>query len=452
MRFLEHRMFHLGPIRLLVMKPMAAGYGPILFALLLSLHISKSIGAHVFFLPPRRPLNRAVFHITSDAVRVVPQRLWSRVLIGTLWRLAYLVRAPIRTIRSLRPSLLQSSLEAAKAFTKDPRFPKPLRSSFKETVGEIWGDDVWWYFDDPSDGTPEPSTLLEAFPLDYRRAYATESIPVSLPPDRLREAADLARRLNLTENSKIVTLHVRESGYKLALDLPERPKDAARNAEIETYYEAIDLLVNKGYTVVRVGDATMRPMERPGVVDLATSPLRTEFLELWCFMRSEFFIGCDSGPYYAALLTNTPCLAVNITNPLGSYPLRLHDLYILKRSLDLVTGETLTLPEMLTEEYIFQPRKFARYRFIDNTSDEITQAVSEMVDTVRNGPSETAEQRKYRKLVTRLNTSERVRQSVLVDKGISDGLYLGDGRIAHSFAMRYIAERTVPSPSLVATA
>jgi hypothetical protein len=32
----------------------------------------------------------------------------------------------------------------------------------------------------------------------------------------------------------------------------------------------------------------------PGVVDLATSPARTEALEAWCVLRSHFLIGSDS--------------------------------------------------------------------------------------------------------------------------------------------------------------
>ena len=55
----------------------------------------------------------------------------------------------------------------------------------------------------------------------------------------------------------------------------------------------------------------MTPVQQPGVVDLATSPWRSEWLEVWCVQRSDFLVGCDSGPSWLAFLLDVPILTVN---------------------------------------------------------------------------------------------------------------------------------------------
>ena len=46
----------------------------------------------------------------------------------------------------------------------------------------------------------------------------------------------------------------------------------------------------RGYTVVRLGDPSMTPLSHPGVIDLATSPARTNLLEVYCLLRSAFIV------------------------------------------------------------------------------------------------------------------------------------------------------------------
>ena len=52
---------------------------------------------------------------------------------------------------------------------------------------------------------------------------------------------------------------------------------------------------------MRIGDSTMTPLDHPGVLDLAKSTKRTELLELYCLMRSELLLGCESGLFRGQL-------------------------------------------------------------------------------------------------------------------------------------------------------
>ena len=60
----------------------------------------------------------------------------------------------------------------------------------------------------------------------------------------------------------IVTLHVRESGYKEVLGIVDREKDSVRNADVDSYATATDWLIERGYQVVRFGDPQMKPFRR----------------------------------------------------------------------------------------------------------------------------------------------------------------------------------------------
>lgn len=281
------------------------------------------------------------------------------------------------------------------------------------------------------------------FGLDLRRTYAQQPIEVRLPA-RAATAADATARALGLDGRRLVTLHVRESGYKASLGIVDREKDTARNAHLGTYLDAIDWLAGQGYTVVRFGDPQMTPLRHPGVIDLATSPERTPELEIWCVLRSRFFIASDAGPYNLSVLTGVPCLGVNITHHIGAYPLRAHDRYLLKHVVDEESGRTLPLAEMFTRGHLKQRWAPGRYRFIDNTPGEIMAAVEEIERVVAQGPTEASPaQRAFRGLVQGFLDSDygRSRQQ----KGNQPPFYLGDGWICDAFVKGYAGLTPAPS-------
>lgn len=273
------------------------------------------------------------------------------------------------------------------------------------------------------------------FGLDLRRTYASEALEVRLPAAAAAAAVASAATFGL-HGKRIVTLHVRESGYKASLGVVDREKDSARNSRIETYVEAIDWLAGQGYTVVRFGDAQMTPLEHPGVVDLATSPARTPELEIWCVLHSQFFIASDAGPYNLSVLTGVPCLGVNVTHHIGAYPLRVHDRYLLKHVVEAESGRTLAPGETLTRGHLKHRWSPGRFRFVDNTPGEIRAAVEEIERVVASGEAEVSpSQRAFRTLVEGFLDSDygRSRQQ----KGTQPPFYLGDGWVSDAFVQAY---------------
>lgn len=271
------------------------------------------------------------------------------------------------------------------------------------------------------------------FGLDLRRAYATRPLEIRLSNAAADDVRRRALELGLDDRSRIVTLHVREGGFKASLGYVDREKDSARNARIETYRAALDLLVSRGYTIVRFGDPYMTPFEHPGVIDLGTSPLRTSALEIWCVLRSVFFIASDCGPYNLSVLTGVPCLGVNITHHVGAYPLHGYDRYILKHVIDAETGRELPLQETLAPAHIKMRWAPGRHTFRDNTPEEIREAVEEMERAVEAPQPARPAQQAFRDAIAAFLESDyggRRQQK----GGEQPPFFLGDGWAGDAFA------------------
>lgn len=402
----------LGKFKILIMKPNNHSYGLFCLDLLVTLQVARHLGAWVYLVRPRPLLNRAVFHVRLAGARVMRGPAWLDLVLA--------VRLVKRSVASYGKSLW-----------------------VREVVKRLCGVNA-------STPTNRANPAAECEALDevtyLRRRLLAQPAPTTMAARHAREAASLARRLGILPTTKLVTLHLREDGFKLAMrqhpllkHLPENrfSRMEWRNQRIDSYLRAIDFLMEQGFVIVRIGDATMVPIHREGIIDLATSPMRSDLLELYCMMRSEFFIGSDSGTRIVTFLTNTPSLAVNVCNPISIYPIRQRDRYILKRVVEKDTGRVLSLSEMLGEEYLKNFGDCFRYDYLENTAEEILLAVKEMLAGLSGSEEESHAQRSYRELATTAATS-LARSKLFYRKHGADNGFLGHGKIVQSFVERYL--------------
>jgi putative glycosyltransferase (TIGR04372 family) len=271
----------------------------------------------------------------------------------------------------------------------------------------------------------DPSLYRPSFGLNMRRLLAEEPLAVRLSDEDLREVQPQVQALGLSDGQPIVTLHVREAGYKASTGVEDRAKDTVRNARIESYLPAIDWLVSHGYTVVRIGDSSMAPLQRDGVIDLATLPSHSLGLDLYYVKRSAFFIATDSGPYNLSLLCDTPCLATNMTHVLGAYPLRARDRYVVRRVDDLSENRELTLNDMLTPQHLKFRWDSSKYRFHDNSPEDILDGVQEMVSVTRGPWQPSAVQRAFRDTIVSFLATDYGRRKLKQPAGTP--YFVGDG-------------------------
>lgn len=111
------------------------------------------------------------------------------------------------------------------------------------------------------------------------------------------------KSLGLGDKDWYVVIHVREG-----------TDNSIRNADIDTYYGAIDAVILNGGWIFRIGDATMTPLRKgiPRVVDLPfMSTSRPRHIDLYLLATARFVICTASGPSDFPFYFNVPRLVTN---------------------------------------------------------------------------------------------------------------------------------------------
>jgi putative glycosyltransferase (TIGR04372 family) len=385
---MDHLLVPLGSRRVLVADVATSddghgiGYGILLKRIDRVLTYARAMDVAVFYVREARSINTAVFRLRSGDVEILGRSDPRTFVLHAVW----IVTAPFRyrapwlwVQRSVARALLGRFYETVE---RSPRVPRAVRrfivrprpfyrrlrtanAAYARLTSQAW---------------------KQTFKGAERRLHEAEregrelSRRLTLPPVHEREAIAEAAGLGISATTRIVTVHVREAGYRADAGLRQRPWDALRNARVETYVEAFRALVERGYIVVRLGDRTMTPVNVPGVVDVATLPRTSQWLDVWCILRSEFLVGSDSGPSWLAFLLGVPVLTVNAVHFRDIE--RPADRLICKLVRERANGHTLTISEMLTEEYLRTGLDTDRYEHLDNTPADLSDAALDMIDVV----------------------------------------------------------------------
>ena len=412
----------LGARRVLVARPNPRQYGHLGLDIAMSLAHARENGTDVYFVRPPSPLGSGLFELESPEVRVLRPTRAIREIFRTCmsWRI---FRERVDDWREhVREQVERELMREASRYVADPGTPPEIRESLRGTRGRIRAS------------LDQAARDSRQRPPYYERRLLREPVPVRLRSAANEEAASQARAHGIAPHARLVCIHAREAGYKRGSEIHETKPDTGRddrtrNARIESYLGAVDHLVQRGYTVIRLGDPSMTPLRHPGVVDLATSPARTNLLEVYCLLRSDFIVAGESAFVNVICLTNTPILLVNATEPISAYSVRAPGLFLPKTVVDKNTGRRLTNADLLSRDYHRWFRDIKKYLYVDNSPEEILEATREMLDWINGEWTESPVQRGYHEAIVAAAAQLR-RHSVYVQKwGLHDG-FLGDGRIA----------------------
>lgn len=214
---------------------------------------------------------------------------------------------------------------------------------------------------------------------------ASSHEPLIVLTDEDREIGQEAlRRMNVPVGAWYVGLHAREGGYYLeSSDGISRH----RNSQIEDYFSAIEEIVKRGGIVIRLGDASMRPMPTmEGVIDYAHSPEKSRRMDLFLLATCRFVIGTTSGLTTATHAFGTPTVLVNcISNDWQLWDGQTD--FIFKKVYDRNHQRYLTLAEVFCspiQGYLMNNTVLERngYTVHSNTADEIHVAVRYKLDVI----------------------------------------------------------------------
>lgn len=202
---------------------------------------------------------------------------------------------------------------------------------------------------------------------------------VSIPDEDILNGNQILRKMGISEGVWYVCLHVREPGFHQGWH-DQNP--GTRNADIETYYDAIDLITSKGGFVIRLGDKSMRPLKAtPGVIDYPFTEFKSDFMDIFLCATCRFFIGTNSGLGLIPPIFNKLCVLTN-WSPVAIPQWYAGDLVVPKLIKESKTGRYLSFKELFeTQVGWSQFEKFfikLKLTVVDNTSEEIKNAVIDM--------------------------------------------------------------------------
>jgi len=190
------------------------------------------------------------------------------------------------------------------------------------------------------------------------------------------------KNCGMPDDAWFVSMHVREAGF-FDEDVPWN-NNVFRNAKVESYLPAIEEITRRGGWVVRIGDPSMEPLPKMDrVIDHACGDVREKWMDVFFIGESRFFLGMASGPSALPPNFGVPSLGTNWF-PLGWWPFCSGDMFVPKLLKKKDTGELMSTTESLKAPLFgaTEPLFLERYgvEVVDNTSEELREAVVEMMD------------------------------------------------------------------------
>jgi putative glycosyltransferase (TIGR04372 family) len=202
---------------------------------------------------------------------------------------------------------------------------------------------------------------------------------VKLKIDRI----DFCKKICILNNinyDKFVLLHVRDSGFN------NESYNSLRNADISSYKDSIKYLIDKGYSVVRMGDNSASKIEKLGIdfegfIDYAHSSFRSEEMDVYLFSHAKFYIGTPSGASFMSFVFLIPILVTNAFPADMCLGFSKNDLTIFKKLKLKVSKNLVSINQYFEDLSGFLTIDDMKYKGIfieDNSSKEIKDAIIEM--------------------------------------------------------------------------
>jgi len=188
----------------------------------------------------------------------------------------------------------------------------------------------------------------------------------------------LERDFPSLKGQRYICLHVRTRGFHSG---PAHYSDY-RNADINHYIQAIKYLVRLGYMIVRLGDPSMPAIKLEGVIDYANSKKRSEKNDILLVEHCDCYIGSQTGPIDVAGLFEKKILTVNCLSLSHCFWYREGSLFLPKKA--KIHSNIFTLKEQIDAGFFEldgTARMHDNVEYIENTSEEIAEAVREFMDS-----------------------------------------------------------------------
>ena len=260
----------------------------------------------------------------------------------------------------------------------------------QESYGAIW----------TPEGPMNSWKANDTYSREYERKFHS---PLLTLDDRTKDVGfQFLSKFGFTPDDWFVTLHVRSANTGPGSN--HRGYKYGRNAEIDDYLPAIKYITDLGGWVIRIGDkGSPNPLNIPYVVDYTAENSQDDKLNSFFLANCKFMIGTNSGPICVpqtfgkpVIMTNCPSIARNTFLPNSIFVPKL----VKNRHSKVLTLEELFESNVGYSEFWLKESK--GYQWIDNSSEDILNSVSEML--LRRTYDLTAEQKRFDKICRELGT------------------------------------------------
>ncbi|MHC1713433.1 MAG: TIGR04372 family glycosyltransferase [Solidesulfovibrio sp.] len=123
------------------------------------------------------------------------------------------------------------------------------------------------------------------------------------------------RKLGIPQQQRYVCLLGRDSSYLEWIKPFQSDSNLQepRNIDINDYRLTASTLADTGYTVLRMGSKVKASLvsDRKYIIDYATHPDRSDFMDVYLSATCSFFIGSGSGLQEVPVIFRTPCILIN---------------------------------------------------------------------------------------------------------------------------------------------
>ncbi|NDV26670.1 TIGR04372 family glycosyltransferase [Desulfovibrio sp. JC010] len=228
------------------------------------------------------------------------------------------------------------------------------------------------------------NTRKISFARDYECLTRQTDTHVSFTPDEIERGRSELAALGLDADRPHICLLGRDNAF-LQQTMPESDGDMQepRNMDIVTFKAGAEELLRLGYNVIRIGNIVQEPLkiDHPNFVDYATCGKQNDFMDIYLPATCKFFVGVQSGPMHVANMFRVPCLRVNTARLEVIEYCSPEDLALFKLIRSKSTGRILNISEIISAKISKWPiENFADSDFevIDNTEEELLEAMREM--------------------------------------------------------------------------
>ncbi|MDK9723652.1 MAG: TIGR04372 family glycosyltransferase [Sterolibacteriaceae bacterium MAG5] len=206
---------------------------------------------------------------------------------------------------------------------------------------------------------------------------------LTFTPEEEETGRRIITALGISEKQPFICFHSRDAAYLEKFPGNWHYHDY-RDSSIASLIPAMEKMVDRGYVAVRMGSAVKESLgpTRPGVIDYAGSPYRSDFMDIYLSSRCAFFLSTASGIMCPSLAFRRPQCFVSTAPVVTVLDIDSQSIFLPKLHWLKTENRYMTFCEIFATGASDFGRSVeyekAGIELIPNTPDEIAAAVMEL--------------------------------------------------------------------------